>query len=54
MEFGVHCCCLPPGSLPQDYALVGNAFEERWTRFDEAIQMLRSLLKHPFWRSTEG
>src|SRR5947207_12161043 len=35
-----------PGSLPQDYALVGSAFEERWKRFDEAIQLLRSLLQH--------
>ena len=35
-----------PGSLPQDYALVGIAFEERWKRFDEAIQLLRSLLQH--------
>jgi probable F420-dependent oxidoreductase len=34
-----------PGSLPQDYALVGVAFEERWKRFDEAIQLLRSLLR---------
>jgi probable F420-dependent oxidoreductase len=34
-----------PGSLPQDYALVGSAFEERWKRFDEAIQLLRSLLQ---------
>jgi alkanesulfonate monooxygenase SsuD/methylene tetrahydromethanopterin reductase-like flavin-dependent oxidoreductase (luciferase family) len=34
-----------PGSLPQDYALVGIAFEERWKRFDEAIQLLRSLLQ---------
>src|SRR6266571_6639143 len=33
-----------PGSLPQDYTLVGIAFEERWKRFDEAIQLLRSLL----------
>ena len=40
MEFGVHLPLL--------------AFEERWTRFDEAIQLLRSLLKQPFWRSTEG
>ena len=24
-----------PGSLPQDHALVGIAFEERWTHFDE-------------------
>jgi len=34
-----------PGSLPQDYALVGIAFEERWKRFDEVIQLLRSLLQ---------
>ncbi len=34
-----------PGSLPQDYALAGIAFEERWKRFDEAIQLLRSLLR---------
>jgi len=34
-----------PGSLPQDYALVGLAFEERWKRFEEAIQLLRSLLQ---------
>jgi luciferase-like monooxygenase len=34
-----------PGSLPQDYALVGIAFEGRWKRFDEAIQLLRRLLQ---------
>jgi probable F420-dependent oxidoreductase len=34
-----------PGSSPQDYALLGIAFEERWKRFDEAIQLLRRLLK---------
>jgi alkanesulfonate monooxygenase SsuD/methylene tetrahydromethanopterin reductase-like flavin-dependent oxidoreductase (luciferase family) len=34
-----------PGSLPQDYALVGIAFEERWKRFDEVIQLLRRLLQ---------
>jgi probable F420-dependent oxidoreductase len=34
-----------PGSLPQDYALVGVAFAERWKRFDEAIQLLHSLLQ---------
>lgn len=34
-----------PGSLPQDYALVGIAFEERWKRFDKAIHLLRSLLQ---------
>ena len=34
-----------PGSSPQDYALVGIAFEERWKRLDESIQLLRSLLQ---------
>ena len=34
-----------PGSLPQDYALAGIAFEERWKRFEEAIGLLRSLLQ---------
>ena len=34
-----------PGSSPQDYALAGIAFEERWKRFEEAIQLLRSLLQ---------
>jgi alkanesulfonate monooxygenase SsuD/methylene tetrahydromethanopterin reductase-like flavin-dependent oxidoreductase (luciferase family) len=33
-----------PGSSPRDYAAVGVPFEERWPRFDEAIQALRSLL----------
>jgi probable F420-dependent oxidoreductase len=33
-----------PGSLPQDYALAGIAFEERWKRFEEAIKLLRRLL----------
>ncbi len=33
-----------PGSLPQDYALVDIAFEERSKRFDEIIPLLRSLL----------
>lgn len=33
-----------PGSLPQDYALAGIAFEERWQRFDEAVRLLRRLL----------
>jgi len=34
-----------PGSSPQDYALAGIAFEERWKRFNESIQLLRSLLQ---------
>ena len=33
-----------PGSSPRDYSAVGVPFEERWRRFDEAIQTLRSLL----------
>lgn len=35
---------LGPGSSAQDYASVGIPFEERWKRFDEAVQVLRSLL----------
>jgi alkanesulfonate monooxygenase SsuD/methylene tetrahydromethanopterin reductase-like flavin-dependent oxidoreductase (luciferase family) len=34
-----------PGSSPQDYALAAIPFEERWKRFDESIQLLRSLLQ---------
>jgi alkanesulfonate monooxygenase SsuD/methylene tetrahydromethanopterin reductase-like flavin-dependent oxidoreductase (luciferase family) len=34
---------LGPGSSPADYAAVGIAFEERWKRFDEAIEALRAL-----------
>ena len=33
-----------PGSSTRDYAAVGLAFEERWRRFDEAVQALRVLL----------
>jgi alkanesulfonate monooxygenase SsuD/methylene tetrahydromethanopterin reductase-like flavin-dependent oxidoreductase (luciferase family) len=33
-----------PGSSPEDYALVGLTFEERWPRFDEAVRLLKSLL----------
>jgi alkanesulfonate monooxygenase SsuD/methylene tetrahydromethanopterin reductase-like flavin-dependent oxidoreductase (luciferase family) len=32
-----------PGSSAQDYEAVGIDFEERWPRFDEAIQALRAL-----------
>jgi probable F420-dependent oxidoreductase len=32
-----------PGSSARDYAVVGIPFEERWKRFDEAIQALRAL-----------
>jgi alkanesulfonate monooxygenase SsuD/methylene tetrahydromethanopterin reductase-like flavin-dependent oxidoreductase (luciferase family) len=35
--------CLGPGSSARHYAVVGIPFEERWKRFDEAIQALRAL-----------
>ena len=34
-----------PGSSAGDYALAGIAFEERWKRFDEVVQLLRCLLR---------
>lgn len=34
-----------PGSSARDYAAVGVAFDERWRRFDEAVQALRALLE---------
>jgi alkanesulfonate monooxygenase SsuD/methylene tetrahydromethanopterin reductase-like flavin-dependent oxidoreductase (luciferase family) len=49
-----------PGSSAQDYAAVGLDFEERWPRFDEAVQALRALWRRegePFvgrFYSTEG
>ncbi|HEY7208040.1 MAG TPA: LLM class flavin-dependent oxidoreductase [Gaiellaceae bacterium] len=33
-----------PGSSDRDYAAAGVPFEERWPRFDEALQVLRALL----------
>jgi len=36
---------LGPGSSERDYAVLGIPFEERWKRFDEAIAVLRALLK---------
>ncbi|HJW36451.1 MAG TPA: LLM class flavin-dependent oxidoreductase, partial [Actinomycetes bacterium] len=33
-----------PGSSAGDYAAAGLSFEERWRRFDEAVQVLRVLL----------
>ena len=33
-----------PGSSPRDYELAGIPFEERWKRFDEALDRLRELL----------
>jgi alkanesulfonate monooxygenase SsuD/methylene tetrahydromethanopterin reductase-like flavin-dependent oxidoreductase (luciferase family) len=49
-----------PGSSQRDYGAVGIPFEERWTRFDESIQAVRSLLRNDQHRftgrfySTEG
>jgi alkanesulfonate monooxygenase SsuD/methylene tetrahydromethanopterin reductase-like flavin-dependent oxidoreductase (luciferase family) len=34
-----------PGSSEQDYGAVGIAWEERWPRFEEAVQALRALLR---------
>jgi alkanesulfonate monooxygenase SsuD/methylene tetrahydromethanopterin reductase-like flavin-dependent oxidoreductase (luciferase family) len=34
-----------PGSSSRDYDAVGFPFEERWSRFDESVAILRSLLR---------
>ncbi len=34
-----------PGSSKRDYEAVGIDFEDRWTRFDQAVTLLRSLLR---------
>jgi alkanesulfonate monooxygenase SsuD/methylene tetrahydromethanopterin reductase-like flavin-dependent oxidoreductase (luciferase family) len=34
-----------PGSSERDYDALGISFEERWKRFDEAVAVLRALLK---------
>lgn len=36
---------LGPGSSERDYQAVGIAFDERWKRFDEALVVLRALLR---------
>jgi alkanesulfonate monooxygenase SsuD/methylene tetrahydromethanopterin reductase-like flavin-dependent oxidoreductase (luciferase family) len=36
---------LGPGSSKRDYDLVGIPFEERWSRFDESLAVLRALLE---------
>src|SRR3954469_2463805 len=36
---------LGPGSSARDYAAAGVAFEERWKRFDQALGVLRALLR---------
>ena len=40
---------LGPGSSQRDYDVLGISFDERWKRFDEAVAVLRALLKgEPF------
>jgi alkanesulfonate monooxygenase SsuD/methylene tetrahydromethanopterin reductase-like flavin-dependent oxidoreductase (luciferase family) len=34
-----------PGSSERDYRVIGVSFEERWKRFDEALAVLRALLR---------
>ena len=34
-----------PGSSVRDYDVLGVSFEERWKRFDEAVALLRALLR---------
>ena len=36
---------LGPGSSSRDYEAVGVAFEERWPRFDEAVEVMRRLFR---------
>ena len=36
---------LGPGSSERDYRVLGIPFEERWPRFDEALVVLRALLR---------
>jgi alkanesulfonate monooxygenase SsuD/methylene tetrahydromethanopterin reductase-like flavin-dependent oxidoreductase (luciferase family) len=36
---------LAPGSSDRDYASVGVPFDERWPRFDEAVQATRALFR---------
>jgi alkanesulfonate monooxygenase SsuD/methylene tetrahydromethanopterin reductase-like flavin-dependent oxidoreductase (luciferase family) len=36
---------LAPGSSERDYRMLSIPFEERWARFDEALLVLRALLK---------
>jgi alkanesulfonate monooxygenase SsuD/methylene tetrahydromethanopterin reductase-like flavin-dependent oxidoreductase (luciferase family) len=36
---------LGPGSSAEDYRAVGVPFEERWSRFDEGLRLVRALLR---------
>jgi alkanesulfonate monooxygenase SsuD/methylene tetrahydromethanopterin reductase-like flavin-dependent oxidoreductase (luciferase family) len=43
-----------PGSSERDYELAGVPFEERWKRFDEAVERLRELVRVPVWIGSWG
>jgi alkanesulfonate monooxygenase SsuD/methylene tetrahydromethanopterin reductase-like flavin-dependent oxidoreductase (luciferase family) len=45
---------LAPGSSARDYELAGVPFEERWTRFDAALAMMREELSLPLWVASWG
>ena len=46
---------LGPGSSPRDYEAIGVPFEERWRRFDDAVEVLRPLLDGtPVWIASWG
>jgi alkanesulfonate monooxygenase SsuD/methylene tetrahydromethanopterin reductase-like flavin-dependent oxidoreductase (luciferase family) len=43
-----------PGSSRRDYDLVGIPFEQRWSRFDDALTVLRAELSTPLWVASWG
>jgi alkanesulfonate monooxygenase SsuD/methylene tetrahydromethanopterin reductase-like flavin-dependent oxidoreductase (luciferase family) len=45
-----------PGSSARDYEAVGIPFDERWSRFDEAVQVVRSHIPEdlPLWLASWG
>ncbi len=45
---------LAPGSSRRDYELAGIPFEERWTRFDDALAVMRTELTIPLWVASWG
>jgi alkanesulfonate monooxygenase SsuD/methylene tetrahydromethanopterin reductase-like flavin-dependent oxidoreductase (luciferase family) len=47
-------CGVGPGSSRRDYEAVGIPFEERWRRFDDAVETLRRELEAPVWIASWG
>jgi alkanesulfonate monooxygenase SsuD/methylene tetrahydromethanopterin reductase-like flavin-dependent oxidoreductase (luciferase family) len=45
---------LAPGSSKRDYELAGIPFEERWARFDAALEWMRAELALPLWVASWG